>query len=380
MTSIRTIYAREVLDSRGNPTIEVDVTLDDGVFGQAIVPSGASTGQYEAVELRDGGKRYGEKGVLKAVENVNTLIAAELSGRSAFDQRAIDQMLIQLDGTDHKSRLGANAILGTSLAVAHAAARSVGLPLYAYLGGTQAHVLPVPMMNILNGGRHAEGSTDFQEHMIIPVGAPTFREALRWGTEVYHTLKTILHEKGFQTTVGDEGGFAPALGSNQAPLDLIMQAIERAGYRAGDEIFIAIDPASSELFDEGNYHLPIEGKDFTASELIDLWVDWSQQYPIISIEDGLAENDWEHWTELVQRLGDKVQLVGDDLLVSDVERLKRGIREQAITSLLMKVNQIGTLTEAFAAAQLAQHHLEEQLDSSAVYAGHTAFTSLHMDI
>lgn len=429
MSTINTIHAREVLDSRGNPTVEVEVTLNDGAFGRAIVPSGASTGQYEALELRDGGTRYGGKGVLKAVENVNTTIAEALCGMSALNQKILDELMIQLDGTADKSALGANAILGTSMAVAHAAAISVGLPLYAYLGGTHAHVLPVPMMNILNGGRHAEGSTDFQEFMIMPVGAPTFREAVRWGAEVYHALKAILHAKGFQTTVGDEGGFAPALGNNQAPLDLIMQAIERAGYRAGEDIFIAIDPASSELYADGVYQLSIEGKTLTPAELIGVWEDWCERYPIISIEDGMAENDWANWSALVHKLGHKVQLVGDDLLVSSVERLKRGIREKAITSLLMKVNQIGTITEAFAAAQLAQRHtmpvvtshrsgetedntvsdiavalnsgqikigapcrsdrvakynqlirIEEQLGSAAIYAGRSAFPNLNMDI
>jgi enolase len=429
MAKIDTIHAREVLDSRGNPTVEVDVALTDGAFGRAIVPSGASTGQYEVLELRDGGARYGGKGVLTAVENVNTTIAGELRGLSAYDQKIIDTLMIELDGTPNKSKLGANAILGVSMAVAHAAAKSVGLPLYAYLGGAQANILPVPMMNILNGGKHAEGSTDFQEFMIMPVGASTFREATRWGAEVYQALKKILHDKGYPTTVGDEGGFAPAVGNNRAPLDLIMQAIEKAGYKAGEDIFIAIDPASSELYEGGIYHLPIEGKKLTPVELIDLWGEWCERYPIISIEDGLAENDWEHWAQLVQTLGHKVQLVGDDLLVSSVERLKRGIREQAITSLLLKVNQIGTLTEAFAAAQLSQRHnmpvvtshrsgetedntvadiavalnsgqikigapcrsdrvakynqlirIEEQLGSAAVYAGRAAFTNLNMDL
>lgn len=429
MAPIETIHAREVLDSRGNPTIEVEVLLDDGAYGRAIVPSGASTGQYEALELRDKEPRYRGKGVVKAVDHVNTLIAQELHGLSALEQRIIDALLIQLDGTPDKSKLGANAILGTSMAVAHAAAKSVGLPLYAYLGGTQAHILPVPMMNLLNGGKHAAGSTDFQEFMIMPVGAPSFREGVRWGVEVYQALSGILHEKGYQTTVGDEGGFAPALGNNQAPLDLLVQSIELAGYRAGEDIFIAVDPASSELYQDGDYHLPIEGKQLTPPELIDLWVDWCERYPILSIEDGLAENDWEHWSQLVQKLGDKVQLVGDDLLVSNVEHLKRGIREKAINALLMKVNQIGTLTEAFAAAQLAQRHnmpvvtshrsgetedntiadiavalnsgqiklgapcrsdrtakynqllrIEEQLGEAAAYAGRSAFTNLGMDL
>lgn len=429
MAKIDSIHAREVLDSRGNPTVEVDVTLTDGAQGRAIVPSGASTGQYEVLELRDGGKRYGGKGVLTAVENVNTTIAAQLHGLCATDQKIIDSLMIELDATPNKSKLGANAILGTSMAVAHAAAKSVGLPLYAYLGGSQAHVLPVPMMNILNGGKHAEGSTDFQEFMIMPVGASTFREATRWGAEVYQALKKILHDKGYPTTVGDEGGFAPAVGNNRTPLDLIMQAIEKAGYRPGEDIFIAIDPASSELYQEGNYHLPIEGTTLTPAELIGVWQEWCAHYPIISIEDGVAENDWEHWSQLVQTLGHQVQLVGDDLLVSSVERLKRGIREQAITSLLLKVNQIGTLTEAFAAAQLSQRHnmpvvtshrsgetedhtvsdiavalnsgqikigapcrsdrvakynqlirIEEQLGSAAVYAGRSAFSNLGMDL
>ena len=357
MTTISKVHGREVLDSRGNPTVEVDLRLSDGTLGRAIVPSGASTGEHEALEMRDGDKsRYLGKGVLKAIAAVNDQIAPVLLGRSPFDQKALDEQMLALDGTPTKSRLGANAILGVSMALAHAAANSLGLPLYAYLGGIHAHLLPTPMMNIMNGGKHALGSTDFQEFMVMPVGAPTFREALRWGAEIYHQLKDLLHDKGYQTTVGDEGGFAPRLGSNQAALDVIMEAIEKAGYRAGDDVFIALDPAASEIYENGVYHLEIEGRALRGEEMVDFWSDWCDRYPIISIEDGLDENDWVNWSRLVAKVGDRVQIVGDDLLVTNVEKVKRAIQEKAANSLLFKVNQIGSLTEALAAAQLAQRH------------------------
>jgi enolase len=357
MTIIEDIHAREVLDSRGNPTIEVEVTLMDGVTGSAIVPSGASTGEHEALELRDGDKsRYGGKGVLQAIEAVKGPLADLLIGADATDQKAIDDQMIALDGTPTKSNLGANAILGVSLAVAHAAAQSVGLPLYAYLGGVHAHMLPVPMMNIMNGGKHATNSTDFQEFMIMPLGAETFREGLRWGVEIYQQLKKIIHDMGYSTTVGDEGGFAPSLGSNQAALDAIMKAIEGAGYRPGEQIYIALDPAASEFYRDGKYHLDIEGRTLTGEEMVDFWEDWTSRYPIISLEDGLAENDWETWSKLVARIGDRVQIVGDDLLVTNVEKVERAIQEKAANSLLCKVNQIGTLSEAMAASQLSQRH------------------------
>jgi enolase len=358
MTIIDNIQAREILDSRGNPTIEVEVYLTDGAFGRAIVPSGASTGEHEALELRDGDKgRYGGKGVLKAVQSVNETIIDALIGMDATNQKTIDEVMLQLDGTPTKSKLGANAILGVSLAVAHAAANSVGLPLYAYLGGVHAHVLPVPMMNIMNGGKHATNSTDFQEFMVMPVGAPTFHEALRWGVEIYQALKNILHKKGHSTSVGDEGGFAPSLGSNQAALDVIMEAIDKAGYKAGDQIRIALDPATSELYrEDGKYHLEIEGRTLTGEEMVEFWADWVSRYPIISLEDGLAQDDWANWSRLVARIGDRVQIVGDDLLVTNVQRVERAIREKAANSLLCKVNQIGTLTEAMAASHLSQRH------------------------
>jgi len=357
MATITKIHGREVLDSRGNPTVEVEVTLSDGVFGRAIVPSGASTGEHEALELRDGDKkRYDGKGVLKAVEAVNKVIAPALSGMNPFNQIAVDYAMLDLDGTPTKSKLGANAILGVSMAVARAASVSRDLPLYAYLGGVHAHVLPVPMMNIMNGGKHAVGSTDFQEFMVMPVGAKSFREALQMGVEIYQALKKILHKKGMATTVGDEGGFAPSLGSNQAALDVIMEAINASGYKAGEEIFIALDPATSEIYKDGKYHLDIEGKVLSGEEMVEFWADWASRYPIISLEDGLAENDWANWSRLVAKIGDKVQVVGDDLLVTNVEKVKRAIKEKAANSLLFKVNQIGSLTEAFAAAQLSQRH------------------------
>ncbi len=357
MATITKIHGREVLDSRGNPTVEVEVTLSDGAFGRAIVPSGASTGEHEALELRDGDKkRYDGKGVLKAVEAVNKAIASALIGANPFNQVAIDQTMLALDGTPTKSKLGANSILGVSMAVAHAAAASSDLPLYAYLGGVHAHVLPVPMMNIMNGGKHAVGSTDFQEFMVMPVGAKSFREAVQMGVEIYQALKKILHKKGMATTVGDEGGFAPSLGSNQAALDVIMEAINASGYKAGEEIFIALDPATSEIYKDGNYHLDIEGKVLSGEQMVDFWVNWATNYPIISLEDGLAENDWANWSRLMAKIGDKVQIVGDDLLVTNVDKVKRAIKEKAANSLLFKVNQIGSLTEAFAAAQLSQRH------------------------
>lgn len=357
MTIIESVHAREVLDSRGNPTIEVEVTLMDGSFGSVIVPSGASTGEHEAVELRDGDKaRYGGKGVLKAVQNVNETIAEALVGLDALEQKSIDQYLIELDGTPNKSKLGANAILGASLAVAKAAADSVGLPLYRYLGGVYAHRLPVPMMNIMNGGKHAANSTDFQEFMIMPVGAPNFAEALRWCSEVYQSLKSVLSKKGLRTTVGDEGGFAPSLPTNDSAVEVILEAIEKAGYKAGEQIFIALDPAASEIYEDGKYHLKTEGRSLTGEEMVAFWADWVAKYPIISLEDGLAENDWENWARLTARIGDRVQVVGDDLLVTNPERVARGIKEKSANSLLCKLNQIGTLTETMAACELSFRH------------------------
>jgi enolase len=356
MTEIVNIIGREVLDSRGNPTVEVEVELADGALGQAIVPSGASTGVHEAVELRDGDKaRFGGKGVLKAVEHVNNELADELVGFDALDQVAIDTIMRELDGTDNKGNLGANAILGVSLAVAKAASASLGMPLYRYLGGVGGRTLPVPMMNILNGGKHAVGSTDFQEFMVMPVGAATFSEGLRWGVEVYQSLKKVLHDGGFSTNVGDEGGFAPSLGGNVKAIEVILRAIEAAGLRPGEDVFIALDPASSELYDakSGLYELPIEGKKLSSAELIDLWADWVARFPIISIEDGMAEDDWAGWSALYGRVGDKVQLVGDDLLVTNVKRIERAIAEQACNALLCKVNQIGTLTESIDAIEMS---------------------------
>lgn len=354
---VERVHAREVLDSRGNPTVEVDVALGDGAFGRAIVPSGASTGEHEALELRDGDKsRYGGKGVLQAVEAVNGPLASLVCGMDAREQKAIDQAMLTLDGTPDKSRLGANAILGVSLALARAAADSSGLPLFAYLGGVHAHVLPVPMMNIMNGGKHASNSTDFQEFMVMPTGAASFREALQMGVEIYQRLGSLLHDMGHGTSVGDEGGYAPSLGSNEAALDVIMRAIEAAGLRPGDDVYIALDPAASEIYRDGRYHLDIEGRTLSGAEMVDFWEDWTRRYPIISLEDGLAEDDWEHWSLLVERVGDRVQIVGDDLLVTNVDRVRRAIREGAANSLLCKVNQIGSLTEAMAASQLSQRH------------------------
>ncbi len=355
MTFIEDVRAREILDSRGNPTVEVEVFLLSGAVGRAAVPSGASTGVHEAVELRDGdADRYGGKGVLKAVDNVNTTIADELVGWNALDQVGIDEFLIALDGTPNKGNLGANAILGVSLAVAKAAAAELGLPLYRYVGGVSARTLPVPLMNILNGGKHAADSTDLQEFMVAPAGAPSFAEALRWGAEVYHSLKKVLKGKGYSTSVGDEGGFAPSLGSNEEAVEVILEAIERAGYRPGEDIYLALDPAASEIYHDGRYVLKKEGRELSGEEMVAFYQDWVGKYPIISIEDGLAEDDWENWTLLVERIGDRVQIVGDDLLVTNVERVERAIKEKAANSLLCKVNQIGTLTEAIAAVHLAQ--------------------------
>jgi enolase len=354
-TLIEDIIAREVLDSRGNPTVEVDVQVASGDIGRAIVPSGASTGANEALELRDGDKsRYRGKGVSKAVENVNTAIAEALLGLDAADQIGLDKALLALDGTETKSKLGANAILAVSLAAAKAASASLGLPLYRYLGGVHGHILPVPMMNIMNGGKHAHNSTDFQEFMVMPVGAPNFREALRWGTEIYHALHDLLHDEGYGTTVGDEGGFAPSLPDNEAPLKLIMQAIERAGYRAGEQVMLAMDPATSEIYEGGQYHLKRENRVLSSDEMVDYWTDIASRYPLISLEDGLAESDWNGWKKLVERIGNKVQLVGDDLLVTNVKFLKRAIDENAANSILIKLNQIGSLTETMSAIQMAQ--------------------------
>lgn len=353
-TIIEEITAREILDSRGNPTIEVEVVLSGGDVGIAAVPSGASTGTHEAVELRDGDpSRYGGKGVRKAVENVNTLIAEKLLGWDALDQVGIDQFLIGLDGTPNKGNLGANAILGVSLAVAKAAAAAVGLPLYRYIGGVSARTLPVPMMNILNGGKHAVDSTDLQEFMIMPVGANSFAEALRWGAETYHALKKVLAKRGYSTNIGDEGGYAPSLKSNAEAIEVILEAIQVAGYQPGKDIWLALDPAASELYEDGKYVLKKEGRSLTSEEMVAFYESWVNQYPIISIEDGMAEDDWDGWKLLTRRLGDRVQLVGDDLLVTNVERVRRAIEEKACTALLCKVNQIGTLTEAIAAVEMS---------------------------
>jgi enolase len=352
---IEDVIGREILDSRGNPTVEVDVFLEDGAVGTALVPSGASTGAHEAVELRDDDPaRYGGKGVLTAVRHVNETLRPELLGIDAIDQVSVDRLLIDLDGTDNKSKLGANALLGVSLAVAHAAAESVGLPLFRYLGGAGARTLPVPLVNILNGGKHAIDSTDFQEFMIAPLGAPTFREGLRWAAETFHALGALLHAEGFATTVGDEGGYAPSLGSNEDAIAAVMAAIERAGYEAGEQIAIALDPATTELYSDGQYTLAREGRSLTGDELVEFWADWADRYPIVSLEDGLAEDDWAGWSALTSRLGDRVQLVGDDLLVTNTDRLARAIREQAANSILVKLNQIGTLTETIEAIEMAQ--------------------------
>jgi enolase len=355
MTTIEDIIAREILDSRGNPTVEVEVTLESGVTGRAAVPSGASTGVHEAVELRDDDPdRYGGKGVLKAVENVEEIIAEELYGYDALDQVAIDEYLIDLDGTPNKSRLGANAILGVSLATAKAAAEVLELPLYRYIGGVAARTLPVPMMNILNGGKHAVDGPDLQEFMAMPVGAFSFAEALRWGAETYHALKKVLKSKGYSTGVGDEGGFAPSLKSNEEAVELIIEAIQQAGYEPGKDIFVALDPAASEVFDNGKYVLKKEGRTLSGEEMVDFYEAWVDKYPIISIEDGLAEDDWDTWVVMQERLGNRLQIVGDDLLVTNVERLKMGIERKAANSILIKLNQIGTLTETLAAIEMAK--------------------------
>ncbi|MDK2887277.1 MAG: enolase [Thermoanaerobacter sp.] len=352
-TTIVDVYAREILDSRGNPTVEVDVLLEGGALGRAAVPSGASTGAHEAVELRDGDpSRYLGKGVQKAVQNVIEKIAPEIIGFDALEQVMLDKTLIELDGTPNKSRLGANAILGVSLATARAAAQAVGLPLYQYLGGVNARRMPVPMMNILNGGKHADNNVDIQEFMIMPVGAPTFAEALRMGAEVFHNLKKVLKKKGLNTAVGDEGGFAPSLDSNEEACAVIIEAIEAAGYRPGEDVALAIDAAATEFFKDGRYVL--EGKEFTAEGLIDYYAALVERYPIFSIEDGLAEDDWENWVKLTARLGDRVQLVGDDLYVTNTERLRKGIQLRASNSILIKVNQIGTLTETLEAIEMAR--------------------------
>jgi enolase len=355
MCRIERVKAREILDSRGNPTVEVEVFLEDGSWGRAAVPSGASTGAYEALELRDGDKaRYGGKGVLKAVENVEKVIAPKIKGMCALDQRAIDRLLLELDGTPSKSKLGANAILGVSLAVAWAAAAYLGLPLYRYLGGLNACVIPVPFMNILNGGKHAHDSTDLQEFMIVPAGAPCFAEALRWGAEIYQSLKKVLASKGYSTNVGDEGGFAPSLKSNEEAVELVLEAIQKAGYKPGEEVFLALDPAASEFYEDGRYVLRKEGRALSSEEMVEFYAGWVEKYPIISIEDGLSEDDWEGWKLLASRLGDKIQLVGDDLFVTNVERIKKGIELGLANAVLIKPNQIGTLTETLEAVALAR--------------------------
>jgi enolase len=355
MSIIADVYAREVLDSRGNPTVEVEVTLESGGKGRAIVPSGASTGAYEAVELRDGDKgRYLGKGVIKAVDNVNSIIAPEIIGLDALDQVAIDRKMIELDGTDNKGKLGANAILAVSMAVARAAADALDVSLYTYLGGFNAKVLPVPMMNIVNGGAHADNNVDVQEFMVLPVGAPTFKEALRVGAEIFHNLKAVLHDKGLNTAVGDEGGFAPNFGTNEEAITTIISAIERAGYKPGVDVFLGMDVASTEFFKDGKYHLEGEGKSFTSAEFVDLLASWVDKYPIITIEDGCSEDDWAGWKLLTEKLGGKVQLVGDDLFVTNTVRLKDGIEQGVGNSILVKVNQIGSLTETFDAIEMAK--------------------------
>jgi enolase len=356
MSMIEDVAAREILDSRGNPTVEVEVLLSDGSVGRAAVPSGASTGVHEALELRDGDEdRYGGKGVRQAVENVNTIIAEELFGWDALDQEGIDNLLLGIDDTPNKSKLGANAILGVSLAVAKAAADAVGLPLYRYLGGVSASELPVPMMNILNGGAHTGWqSTDFQEFMVMPVGAESFAEGLRWGAEIYHALKKVLKDKGYSTNVGDEGGFAPALKNDEEAIESILEAIEAAGYTAGEQVMIALDPAASELWEDGKYNLRIQGRVATSDQMVALWQDWVDRYPIISLEDGLDEDDWDGWVALTEAIGDRAQVVGDDLLVTNVERLAKAIDIKAANSILIKLNQIGSLSETLAAIEMAK--------------------------
>ncbi len=354
-TTIESIFGQEVLDSRGNPTVEVEVILSDGSWGRAAVPSGASTGTHEALEMRDGDKsRYLGKGVLKAVENVNTEIADALIGWDAVEQKAIDMALLELDSTPNKSKLGANAILGTSLAIAKAAANALSLPLYRYIGGVYAHVLPVPMMNILNGGAHtAWQSTDAQEFMVMPLGAPSFSEGLRWGAEIYHALKSVLKSRGYPTLVGDEGGYAPPLKANNEAVEVILEAIEKAGYKAGEQVCIALDPAASEFYEPETrtYNLRKEGRKLSSDEMVDFWINWVNQYPLVSIEDGLAEDDWEGWKNITAKVGDRIQLVGDDLLVTNPARVRRAIQEKACNALLVKVNQIGSLTETIEAVE-----------------------------
>ena len=354
MTTIDDVRALEVLDSRGNPTVSATVTLASGVEGTAAVPSGASTGAHEAVELRDGGARYAGKGVLNAVQNVNELIAEEVLGLDAFDQAGLDAAMIALDGTANKAKLGANAILAVSLAAARAVASTLEMPLYRYLGGTNGKILPVPMMNVINGGKHADNRVDMQEFMLAPVGFTTFSDALRAGVETFHTLKKVLSKRGYDTTVGDEGGFAPNLGSNVEAVEVLLEAIEKAGYTPGEQIALALDPASTEYFRDGAYHLEAEGKVLSPDEMVAYWVEWVGKYPIISIEDGLAEDDWAGWAALTKAVGDRVQLVGDDLFVTNVDRLGRGIRDGVGNAILVKVNQIGTLTESLDAIELAK--------------------------
>lgn len=355
MSEIVDVHAREILDSRGNPTIEVEVLLDSGIQGRAAVPSGASTGEFEAVELRDGdSNRYMGKGVLKAVTNVIENIAPEIDSYDAIEQMEIDQLMIELDGTPNKSKLGANAILGVSMAIARAAADELGIPLYRYLGGAFAHVLPVPMSNIINGGKHADNNVDFQEYMIVPVGATTFRQALQMNTEVFHTLKSILHKEGHNTGVGDEGGFAPNLKNNEEPLQKIVQAIEKAGYRAGEDIAIALDPAASSFYENGKYVLAAENKTLNSDEMVAYWENLVNKYPIISIEDGLAEEDWYGFKLMTEKLGDRLQIVGDDLFVTNSERLARGIKEKAANSILIKLNQIGSVSETLKTIEMAK--------------------------
>ena len=358
MSFISQIHARQIFDSRGNPTVEVDVTLDSGVVGRAAVPSGASTGKHEAVELRDDDKTmYMGRGVLKAVENVNSKIAEELVGFSVYEQALLDKIMIELDGTPNKANLGANAILGVSLAAARAAAQDAGMPLYRYIGGVGASTLPVPMMNILNGGSHADNSIDFQEFMIMPTGASSFSEALRWGTEIFHHLKNVLKKQGFSTNVGDEGGFAPNIKSNEDAIKIVLQAIETAGYRPGEDVFIAMDAAVSEFYEDGVYHFKKStGDKLTSGQMVDYWADWMKKYPIISLEDGMDEDDWTGWKALTERVGQQTQLVGDDLFVTNVDRLQRGIDEGIANAILIKVNQIGTLTETIAAVNLGRRN------------------------
>ena len=358
MSYVAEIFARQILDSRGNPTVEVDVVTDEGAFGRAAVPSGASTGVHEAVELRDNDKKvYVGKGVLKAVENVNDIIAKEIIGYDVADQTGIDQLMIELDATENKGKLGANAMLAVSMAVAKAAAEEASLPLFRYIGGTNAKTLPVPMMNILNGGAHADNKIDFQEFMVMPVGASSFSEGLRWGVEIFHALKSVLKKKGYSTNVGDEGGFAPNIGSNEEAIETVLAAIDAAGYKAGSQVYIAMDAANSELYKDGKYIFhKSDGKTMTSEQLVKYWADWVAQYPIISIEDGMAEDDWEGWAMMTEALGKKVQLVGDDLFVTNVKRLKQGIDKNIANGLLVKVNQIGTITETINAVTMAQHN------------------------